>query len=94
VLPAAVLPEVLVGVAAHPALEHGGVAGHDAVGVALAVARGVHRHALEGQDEAPVGLAHRGAEHHRRAQAEREHGGPARRLGGAAEERDVGAGQA
>ena len=49
--------------AAHPALEHGRVAGHDRVGVALAVAGGLDGHALEGEDEAAVGLPHRGAPH-------------------------------
>jgi hypothetical protein len=82
-----VLPEVLLGVAAHPALERRGVRGDDAVDVALAVAGDRVLDALGVQREAAVGRRMARAETDRRAQAQGEHGRPARRLRRPAEER-------
>src|SRR5580765_184391 len=86
-LPSPMMPQILLGRAADPALERGGVIGDDAVDVRLAVARVGDVDRLEAKPVLPRWRPERGAEDDRRAEAKREDRRPARRLGVAPEER-------
>src|SRR5690348_15919941 len=85
-LPATMMPEILLGRLSNPALEHAGAVGDDAVHVRVLIASLLYGDALEAGDEAAVGLAERHEENDRRSEPEREGRSATRRLGEAAEE--------
>src|SRR5262249_17226706 len=85
-LPAAMMPEILLGRTSNVTLEREVVVGDDAIDVRLAVAC-LHRvDRLEREHVASRRAAHSDAEHDRRAQTQREHRGASRRLGESSEE--------
>src|SRR5690348_15562506 len=86
-LPPPMMPEVLLRGATHPLLERRGVFGDDAIDVGLAITGVAHLHRLERQSKLPRRSTQRDAEHHRRAEPQREHRGAARRLRESSEER-------
>ena len=67
-LPAAVMPEVLLRRLPDPALEHVRVVGHDALDVGLAIARVTRLDGLEGQVVPPRRLTKGDAKHDRRTE--------------------------
>src|SRR5690349_2230685 len=82
------LPEILLGRHPDPALERRGVARHDVVGVALAVAGANHLDALESESVPSIGLSDGSTEHDGDIHAQPEYRRTLRRLRQAAEERD------
>ena len=77
-LPATMMPEILLRGAANPALQGGRVVGDDAVDVRFAIPGGANGHTLVVHDVLPAGLTQGGSEHDRRTEAKGEHRGPAR----------------
>src|SRR5690348_13841511 len=84
------MPEILLGCASYPALEHRGVLGDDAIDVRIDVAGRCRIDRLEGEAKAAGGLAERGAEYDRRAKSQREHRRPTWGLGETSKERHPG----
>src|SRR3954454_17044647 len=79
-LPAPVMPEVLLGRTPNPTLERARVRGDDAVHVGIERAGLLDLHLLEVEGEPPTRLPERAGEEQRRTQAKRENGRPARGL--------------
>src|SRR3982074_349187 len=85
-LPATMMPEILLRRTTNPALEGAGVVGDDPVDVGFAIAGRGHRDFLVVHDVLAVRLPQPGGEHHWRTEAQGEHRGSTRRLGKASEE--------
>src|SRR5436190_2531409 len=79
-LPTSMVPEVLLRGGPYPALEHSRVFGNDTIDVGFKISCRRRIDRLEAEAESAAGLANRGAEDNRRAETQREHGGPARCL--------------
>src|SRR4030095_10448550 len=92
-LPAPVMPEVLLGRTPNPTLERARIRGDDAVHVGIQGARRFHGDVLEVEHEPPARLPQRAGEQQWHAQAKGEDGWPAGRLCVAPEEWDPGRGE-
>jgi len=80
-LPATMLPEILLGISAHPPFERVGIRGNDGVHIGLTVAGPRHRYVLEVHCVLTIGLPNRSGEYQRCVKAKCEHCRTARRLG-------------
>src|SRR5438270_12698330 len=80
-LPATVMPEVLLRCASYPSLEGCRIIGHDAIDVCLDIAGGCGIDGLEGEPEATTRLSERDAEDDWGTEPQRENSGTSRGLG-------------